>query len=353
MSQSLPPNRPRAFRLDDARILHAETASNAERTVDDRVVVEEQADAFAQETRAKEVEGEAAIAVAERRGILRRSLGSLSGLAVTAIGGLASLAIGLWISQLVEALFARWATLGWVGLVLAAVLLLAMLALLGREAYGVIRQRRIAHLHLRLARARETDSQPEARAAVAALADLYSARPETAAARQRLSNYRRQIIDGRDLIDIAERELVRDLDLAVRREIAVTAKRVSLVTAISPRAFIGVFFVLAAVVRLMRRIAEIYGGRPGLLGFIKLARSVGAHLAITGGMAAGDSLIQQLVGHGIAARLSARLGEGVLNGLLTARVGLSAMAVCRPMPFAATALPSIREVAPFLFEKKS
>jgi putative membrane protein len=39
--------------------------------------------------------------------------------------------------------------------------------------------------------------------------------------------------------------------------------------------------------------------------------------------------------------------------LLTARVGLSAMAVCRPMPFAVTSQPSLREVAPFLFEKKS
>jgi putative membrane protein len=37
--------------------------------------------------------------------------------------------------------------------------------------------------------------------------------------------------------------------------------------------------------------------------------------------------------HSIAAKLSARLGEGVLNGLLTARVGLSAMAVCRPDAF--------------------
>ena len=62
-----------------------------------------------------------------------------------------------------------------------------------------------------------------------------------------------------------------------------------------------------------------------------------------------EGLLQQVVGHGIAARLSARLGEGVLNGLLTARVGLSAMAVCRPMPFAATPAPGVNDVAPFLF----
>ena len=128
------------------------------------------------------------------------------------------------------------------------------------------------------------------------------------------------------------------------------AKRVSMVTAISPRALVDVVFVAAQALRLVRRISEIYGGRPGFFGFLKLMRSVGAHLAITGGVAVGDLLIQQVVGHGIAAKLSARLGEGVLNGMLTARVGLSAMAVCRPMPFAIEPPPGIGDVAPFLFQ---
>jgi putative membrane protein len=123
------------------------------------------------------------------------------------------------------------------------------------------------------------------------------------------------------------------------------------VTAISPRAILDVVFVVAQIIRLVRRIAEIYGGRPGLLGLVKLARSIGAHIAITGGMAVGDSLLQQVVGHGIASRISARMGEGVLNGMLTTRVGLSALAVCRPMPFAVDKPPGVSDVAPFLFSK--
>ena len=39
---------------------------------------------------------------------------------------------------------------------------------------------------------------------------------------------------------------------------------------------------------------------------IRLMRHVIAHLAVTGGMAASDSLIQQVLGHGVAAKLSAR-----------------------------------------------
>jgi len=77
------------------------------------------------------------------------------------------------------------------------------------------------------------------------------------------------------------------------------------------------------------------------LGFLKLARRVIAHLAVTGTLAMGDSVIQQLVGHGLASRLSAKLGEGVVNGLMTARIGIAAMDVVRPFPFNAEKRPGI------------
>jgi hypothetical protein len=88
------------------------------------------------------------------------------------------------------------------------------------------------------------------------------------------------------------------------------ARRVSVVTAISPRALVDVLFVLTEILRLIRRLSTLYGGRPGVIGFISLTRRAIGHLAITGGMAAGESMIQQVLGHGIAARISARLGEG-------------------------------------------
>jgi putative membrane protein len=104
-------------------------------------------------------------------------------------------------------------------------------------------------------------------------------------------------------------------------------------------------YVLWEALRLVRRIAGLYGGRPGAVGLARLSRAVVAHLAVTGTMAAGDTLIQQIVGHGLAGRLSARLGEGVVNGLMTARIGLAAMDVCRPLPFLSADRPRLKDLA--------
>jgi len=40
-----------------------------------------------------------------------------------------------------------------------------------------------------------------------------------------------------------------------------------------------------------------------------------------------------------------RLGEGVLNGILTARLGIAAIEVTRPLPFSALPRPTLTEVA--------
>ena len=47
-----------------------------------------------------------------------------------------------------------------------------------------------------------------------------------------------------------------------------------------------------------------------------------------------------------------RLGEGVLNGLLTARLGLAAIDVTRPLPFAALPPPKLSDLATDLLRKK-
>ena len=173
------------------------------------------------------------------------------------------------------------------------------------------------------------------------LAALVSRRPETAAGRRALNEMRHDVIDGADLVRLAEAELLGPLDARAQTLILDAAKRVSLVTAVSPRALVDIAYVLYEAAKLIRRLAELYGARPGTLGMFRLARDVLAHLAVTGAVAAGDEFVHQIVGQGLAARLSAKLGEGVVNGMMTARIGVATMETVRPLPFVAVKRPGM------------
>ena len=258
-----------------------------------------------------------------------------------AAGLLLSLAIGLWVDTLVRDLFSRADWLGYTAIGLVGVAVLALLVIVAREMAGLSRLNAASRLRDKAMRVIAANDTIAARELISELDMLFANVPQTARGRAHLKDTHGEIVDGADLVRLAETGLLAPLDQIARTMVLASAKRVSVVTAVSPRALVDVGYVIYESARLIRRLAELYGGRPGTFGLFRLARRVIAHLAVTGSIAVGDSLIQQLVGHGIAARLSARLGEGVINGLMTARVGIAAMDIVRPLPFDAVKRPGI------------
>jgi putative membrane protein len=312
---------PRAYRLDDPSVIGGAVQ-----------VTEEPFDAI-----------EAADGVVVPMGEKRRA--PWLGLFLSGLFGLLMLGLGLALENLIVSLFSVSPWLGWVAMAFAAMAAVAFLALVGREAAGIWREQKIERLREAAIDALAVKDHKAAKAVVSDLLNLYGARAGSQRGSARLKALTDEIIDADDRLAIAERELLAPLDAQARRAIAGAAKQVSLVTAVSPRAIVDVAFVIFVAVRLLRTLAGIYGGRPGLLGFLRLAKAAFNHLAITGGMAVGDSLMQQVLGLGLAARISAKLGEGVLNGLMTARFGLAALSVCRPLPFIREEPPKIGDVA--------
>jgi putative membrane protein len=338
MSERTKQRRPATFRLDDPSVVVVD-AEDASRPLRGSIQVTPELDP-------------ALLPVVIEPPVLARRRFRWGTLFWTATAGLVLMGTGLGVTHLIEDLFARSESLGFVGLGFAAVATLALAVVIGREAFGLARLATIEKLHRRAAEVLASDDRAASRAVVDDLVKLAHQNPQLAHARAALKGHAGDIIDGADMIRLAERELMTPLDQEARRLVSAAAQRVSIVTAVSPRALIDVLFVFVASLRLIRQLAYLYGGRPGTLGMIALLRHVIAHLAITGGVAASDSLIQQMLGHGVAAKLSQRLGEGILNGLLTARLGLAAIEVTRPLPFTALPQPALADLAKDLLRKK-
>lgn len=275
-------------------------------------------------------------------------------LAIAAFSALFAISMGLAIDQLIRDLFSRNDWLGWAATAVAGIGALATIAIVLREMWAISRLRSIETLRTQGETAIHENDLKKARSVVQKVTALFHNRVDTAAARSQLNDHQGDIMDGQDLVKLLERDLLAPLDQKAREMVMGSAKRVSVVTAVSPRAIVDIGFVLFENMRLIRQLSEHYGGRPGALSSIRLIREVLTHLAATGAIAVGDGLLQQVIGQGLAARLSARLGEGIVNGLLTARIGIAAIDVCRPLKFHSQKRPGISDFLSELasFQKK-
>lgn len=256
-------------------------------------------------------------------------------------GALVSFLVTLAAYNYVAGLLASAPVLGWIATVLFGAFVLILLALALREIAAFGRLRRLDTIQKAAALARAESDLPAARGVLSQLARLYGARAEMRWGLARMTDRQGDIFDADGLLGLAETDLLAPLDQAAVRQVEAAARKVATVTAIVPLALADVAIALTANLSMIRAIAEIYGGRAGVLGSWRLIRSVMTHLVATGAVAVGDDMISSIAGGGLLSKLSRRFGEGVINGALTARVGVAAIEVCRPLAFHATPRPAV------------
>lgn len=262
------------------------------------------------------------------------------GLGLALLGAVISIAAWDFVTGLVM----RNSALGWAVAGLLAAFLTALALICLRELAALGRLSRVDGLRRAADRALAEKDLTQARAVSTRLVALYAGREETRWGRDRLAALRDDQLDAASLLAVTEDELLGPLDQMASREVEAAARQVATVTALVPLAFADVAAALTANIRMIRRIAEVYGGRSGALGSWRLTRAVLSHMVATGAVAVGDDMLEPILGGSILGKLSRRFGEGVVNGALTARVGVAAMEVCRPLAFAARKKPKVRRI---------
>lgn len=131
------------------------------------------------------------------------------------------------------------------------------------------------------------------------------------------------------------------LDAQARREISRSAAESTLMIAVSPLALVDMTFIAWRNLRLINRIATLYGIELGYYSRLRLFRLVLLNIAFAGASELVREVGMDWMSQDLAARLSARAAQGIGAGLLTARLGIKAMELCRPLPWIADDKPRL------------
>jgi putative membrane protein len=267
---------------------------------------------------------------------------------LSAMLSLTALAAGLAFTQFVSDALARNDWIGWTATAIAGIGVLAAAVIVAKELVGMLRLARLSGLRKNIAAALNDKNAAAERKSLGRLKELLASRADLKWGLARLAEHEADVRDPGELMRLAERELMVPLDREARTRIMRSAKRVSMVTALSPFVWVAMLYVMAENLRMLRSLASLYGGRPGFVGSLRLARLVVSHIIATGGLAMTDDLLGQFLGQDLLGRLSRRLGEGTFNGAMTARIGTAAIEVTRPLPFLDAEPVRLRDLLPEL-----
>ncbi len=122
-------------------------------------------------------------------------------------------------------------------------------------------------------------------------------------------------------------------DKQAREKISRYAAESAVIIAVSPLAMADMFFIAWRNIRMINQIARIYGIELGYFSRIRLFRGVLFNIAFAGASELVREVGVDWMSQDIMGRLSARAAQGIGAGLLTARLGIKAMELCRPLPW--------------------
>lgn len=122
------------------------------------------------------------------------------------------------------------------------------------------------------------------------------------------------------------------LDSRARQLIRRESSSTGLLVATSPWITLDLLLVLWRNLRMMQKVAQIYGLPAGQLSRWRLARQVLRNIALAGGTELAIGALSESLLSGLFEKLAARVGQGMGVGLYSARLGHFTLDLCRAVP---------------------
>lgn len=157
-------------------------------------------------------------------------------------------------------------------------------------------------------------------------------------------NQLNEAYSAQEVAQLFSQTVLKPFDLKAKKLISKMAAESAVVVAISPLSLVDMFFVAWRNLRLINKIAEIYGIELGYFARIRLLRMVLVNIAFAGVTEVVQDIGMDWLSQDITAKVSARAAQGIGVGLLTARLGVKAMEFCRPLAFQAKEKPKLSHI---------
>jgi putative membrane protein len=136
-----------------------------------------------------------------------------------------------------------------------------------------------------------------------------------------------------ELLQLYSRTVLTKVDDKALAEVAKFSTEAVVLVALSPIALVDMMLMFWRNLRMIDKIAGLYGLKIGYWSRVKLIKQVFVNMAYAGASELVVDLGADLVGAELLGKLSARMAQGLGAGMLTSRLGIQTIKLCRPIPF--------------------
>lgn len=136
-----------------------------------------------------------------------------------------------------------------------------------------------------------------------------------------------------EILDLYDAMVVCEQDKRASDIVTKHATESALLVAVSPLALADMLLVAWRNLSMINQLAAEYGVELGYWSRLKLFKNVLLNMAFAGASEVAVHAGMDLMSMDLAGKLSARAGQGIGVGILTARLGLKAMGLLRPIPW--------------------
>ncbi|CAH1558076.1 YcjF family protein [Vibrio rotiferianus] len=136
-----------------------------------------------------------------------------------------------------------------------------------------------------------------------------------------------------EILEMYDSMVVSQQDKLATKIVSQHATESAALVAVSPLAAADMLLVAWRNFKMIDNLSKVYGVELGYASRIKLLRAVFVNMAAAGASELAIDASMDLMSMDLAGKISARAGQGLGVGILTARLGLKSMALLRPLPW--------------------